>query len=371
MALFQDWSVAMFTEALSEMYLNPPADGMDATCACKLFVVGSEVRRKECLGTLRGEVRAIQSKQVVSLVGSAAHKALKKGFRGAGSIPADDFRLQAHTTTPNFIFEYCVGRLGKRLAVLYRIAIDDSADRERKKVIISGCLIGDSEAWRIVSRRWKACLADYGIAYFRSSECAALRGEFFRLNSLAKYPKPTGREAANKIRDELDGIIKDSSLVGIGSIMPVSVFEKLIANPRYSPIIGKDPYDLAVQTLWDECTKAMKELGKNNLATFAHDDGTITTIFELCLETTKKKNPKSAKKLVDFIPLDDKAHPSIQAADVAASVTQNLAIQWVDSPSNATLQRLKGRMYKAVVWTEQWSIGLMEAILAYQAKVAK
>lgn len=75
--------------------------------------------------------------------------------------------------------------------------------------------------------------------------------------------------------------------------------------------------------------------------------------------------------MADFVPLDDKKHPTIQAADVAASVTKRLAIQWADSPDTATLQRLRATMHKVVVATEDWTREALDNIIEFRAKRGK
>ena len=260
---------------------------------------------------------------------------------------------------------------GRELAVLWRASIDDSADRDRKKVVISACLIGDCEQWRSLVRPWKAKLAENQLAYFKSSECIALSEQFRRFRSELNYPKPKGREAADKIRDALDQIIKNSEVVGIGVIVPVAAFEKVRAEAQYAAILSADPYEWAVQILWDQCTKAMEELRKNNLVTFAHDDGDNYDRLRRLFRDYKAKNPISAKRMADFVPLDDKKHPTIQAADVAASSTQRLAIQYVDDPSSATLQRLQATMHKVVVATEDWTREAMDYVIRFRSKRGK
>jgi hypothetical protein len=259
---------------------------------------------------------------------------------------------------------------GKELAVLWRAYIDDSADRTREKVVISACLIGDCDQWRSLVRPWKVKLAENQIDYFKSSECMALSEQFRRFRSELSYPKPTGREAADKIRHELDQIIKNSEVKGIGVVVPVTVFNKIYAEPQYAAIISSDPYKWAVQILWDQCAKAMEELGRNHLVTFAHDDGDNYDSLRRLFRDYKAKNPKSAHRLADFVPLDDKKHPTIQAADVAASVTQRLAVQWVDNPNTAMLQRLRTNMYKIVVATEDWTRTALDHNIPKSDKVA-
>jgi len=112
----------------------------------------------------------------------------------------------------------------------------------------------------------------------------------------------------------------------------------------------------------------MEELGRNNIVTFAHDDGDDYDLLRRLFRDYKARNPKSARRMADFVPLDDKNHPTIQAADVAASATQRLAIQWVDNPETATLQRLRATMYKIVVATEDWTREALDNVIQFRAK---
>ncbi len=120
--------------------------------------------------------------------------------------------------------------------MLWQASIDDSADRNREKVIISACLVGDCERWRDLVRPWKVKLATNNLNYFKSSECGALSGEFLQFRSEQKYPKPLGREAADKIRDDLDQIIKNSDVRGIGVIVPVPVSTRFMPNHGMQPL---------------------------------------------------------------------------------------------------------------------------------------
>jgi hypothetical protein len=60
----------------------------------------------------------------------------------------------------------------------------------------------------------------------------------------------------------------------------------------------------------------------------------------------KHRNPRYAKVMLDFVPLDDKVHVPIEAADVAASVTCKSALNSLDDPSQSNLKRLPEHMYK-------------------------
>ena len=185
--------------------------------------------------------------------------------------------------------------------MLWRASIDDSADKNREKVIISALLLGDSEQWRTLVRPLKVLLAENGMEYFKSSECGRLDGQFRQFRNELKYPKPKGREAADGIRDELDQIIKRSEVVGLGVIVPVAVFNTVYAEPQYAAILSShDPYKWAIQILWGECVKGMRELGRNHIVTFAHDDGENYDRLRRLFIDYKAKNPNLAQRMADL-----------------------------------------------------------------------
>jgi hypothetical protein len=64
----------------------------------------------------------------------------------------------------------------------------------------------------------------------------------------------------------------------------------------------------------------------------------------------------------DFVPLDDKLNPSIQAADVIADVTHTVAStieQWEPVPK-VEFERLRKRMYTIAVWDENFAKAVLE-----------
>jgi hypothetical protein len=241
------------------------------------------------------------------------------------------------------------------LAVLYHGMIDDSADRDRQKVVISGALIGDRNQWESLRVSWRKRLSLDDIAYFKSSECKNLRGEFFKYRSETNYPLPEGRQTADRMRNDLDAIIRECKLVGVACIIPMPLWRKLQADSLYAPLVAKDPYHWAVQTVWTLSAHTMKALGRGNIVTFAHDDCDHFHILHALYKGYKERNRKDARVMAEFIPLDDKTNPPIQAADVATSVTQELAMEWVDNPTTATLKRLRDSMYKIAHWDEDFA----------------
>jgi hypothetical protein len=124
-------------------------------------------------------------------------------------------------------------------------------------------------------------------------------------------------------------------------------------DPTTFGAIPEVPYRLAFQQVLAECGKAMQLLGRGNVVTFGHDNTDDFHVLHALFKEFKKLNPRYASILADFIPLDDKSHPPVQAADVAAWVTFQRANDYVSNPSPEATKRLFGVcMYKIVNWLD-------------------
>jgi len=154
------------------------------------------------------------------------------------------------------------------------------------------------------------------------------------------------RRRANKVQDDLDNIIKTSTVSCLGVTLSVPCHQMMLADPATFGEVPSVPYRLAFQQLLAECAKAMMWLGRDRIITFGHDDGDDFSALHALYKEFKKRNPRYAKVMLDFVPLDDKVHVPIQAADVAASVTCKSALNSLDDPSESNLKRLRERMYK-------------------------
>jgi hypothetical protein len=92
-----------------------------------------------------------------------------------------------------------------------------------------------------------------------------------------------------------------------------------------------------------------------NVISFAHDDGENFHILYKLFLAYKQSNPNDAKVLRDFVSLDDKLHPRVQAADVLADITFRFAEEWAINPTPDNLKRLRKTMYKIGIWDESYA----------------
>lgn len=249
---------------------------------------------------------------------------------------------------------------GGILAMVYQAFIDDSKDRHAEKVVVSGIFIGDKDKWSFLRSEWKKVLQPHGMKYFKAAEYYGLRDEFAQFQSKSKYPPPAGREAAKKIFDDLEDVIRRAKITSLGVVIPISDYSEVMAMPEAQGKIPSLPYDLALNSGFFETIKDIKKISGRHMVSFVHDDdGRFAHFRELYLKF-RKKNPKTAKMIGGFIPLDDKKHPPLQAADLAANVTCNYAKQWLDDKSEASLQRLIGSMYKIGVWEKDYILSVLQ-----------
>src|SRR5882672_128172 len=227
------------------------------------------------------------------------------------------------------------------LGMVYDAFIDDSRDRLAEKVVVSGIFIGDKDRWSFLRSEWNKILKPHGMQYFKSSEFYGLRGEFQQFQSKSKYPPPKGREAAKRIFDDLEEVIEKASLTSLGVVIPVQEYSQVLALPEAKAKLPSNPYYAALNAGFFETIKAINTLGGKHMVSFVHDDDDNFEQYRNLYREFRTKNPKTAKQMGGFVPLDDKKHPPLQAADLAANVTCNFAKQWLEDRNEASLQRLR------------------------------
>jgi len=195
------------------------------------------------------------------------------------------------------------------LCMIYTCFLDDSKDRDQEKVAVSAGFVADKENWGRLRAIWKGVLNRRGLAYFKSSEYYSLSGEFARFRTGA-YPRPTGREAAQEIRAELQAKLGEcENIFGIGIMVVLEDFNKVLSRPESDGVIPPNPYHIAFNSVMHQTANLVRSWPGRNKVAFVHDDGSDFDSLRASYQYFKEKNPKSAKMLAGFMPLDDKDHP--------------------------------------------------------------
>ena len=145
-------------------------------------------------------------------------------------------------------------------------------------------------------------------------------------------------------------------------VIPVQDYKEVMAMPEAKGKLPSVPYDLALNSCFFETVKAINEHPGRHVVTFSHDDDDRFPRYRDIYREFRRRNPKTAKQIGGFIALDDKEHPPLQAADLAANVTCNLAKQWLDEGrSKPALRQLSGSMLMVGVWEKEYIIDVLRA----------
>jgi hypothetical protein len=178
------------------------------------------------------------------------------------------------------------------LAVVYDAFIDDSKDRHAQQIVVSGIFVGDKKRWGFLRTKWTKRLAEEGMKYFKCAEYYGLRGEFRKFRSESKYPAPTGREAAKRVFDDLEDIIKQANLLSLGVVIPVKDYNEAAAVPEARGRIPQNPYSLALNSGFFETIKAINQNKGKHVVAFVHDDDERFLQYRSLYHEFKKKNPR-------------------------------------------------------------------------------
>lgn len=261
----------------------------------------------------------------------------------------------------DLVFPEDMGVCG-HLAMIFYGYLDDSKDRLQEKVIVSGSFIGTKDTWADFRIAWNKKLKEHDIGYYKTSEWRGLRGQFGRFSSEKNYPKPSGRKAADDIRDQLEKIVDSSGIGGIGIVISVPVFKEVLSMPEFKEKMERmTPYQLVLQMLFLKSVEQIKTVPGNHMVAFVHDEGDDCPFLTATYKEFKKKNPRTARYMAGFSCLDDKLHPPLQCADMVANTVNHYAQEWQVNPTEASLKRLRESILQVNVWSKDFLIKVLKS----------
>lgn len=243
--------------------------------------------------------------------------------------------------------------------MVFQCFLDDSKDQLRDKVFVSAGFFGRREDWRRLRLSWRKCLVANGIKYFKTSEYKMLEGQFAKFKTAA-YPPPTGRTKATAIRDALLEIPRSfRGIKGVGIVIPVQDYEKVCARREANDFFPADPYRRALEGVFDLMARSLKTLPGKHTVVYVHDNGCDFNRLRSYYEDYRALNPKHARVMGGFQPMNDKHHPPLQMADAIANYMQGIGLEWIkkrqtvirDSPFN---------VHHIGVWTEHFMLSILK-----------
>jgi hypothetical protein len=211
--------------------------------------------------------------------------------------------------------------------------LDESSDATQQQVFCVAASLAVDVNWVQIEKHWTARLAKDGVAYFRATSCKSVTGPFLHLRqdhgSLA-----AARLVAQKIRVDLEDILLSFPWAGfmLGVILP-DYKEILKLFPEARGFFTEDPTEHAYSQVIYEVTRTVRRKAKTHGAAFVIDhalyaDDKIINAYE----AMRTNHPTVALTAKSILPLDDKYSPRLQVADLLASVTKDMFLDWQSRP---------------------------------------
>lgn len=238
--------------------------------------------------------------------------------------------------------------------MVYECFLDDSKDQTQSRAYVCAGFIGDRSNWSALKFLWRQCLIQNRIRYFKSNEWKQLTGEFARFKT-SDYPPPEGRNAANKIREQLLAAAKCvRGIVAFGVMIPVEVYIKVGQRPQAEFFGSANPYRRALEGVFNRAMQEIEASTGNHEVVFIHDNGPDWNDLEAYYNEYKELNPRHAQRMKGFIPSDDKDRPELQLADAFANEALYLSKEWLKGGGSPVQpKRELFNMWQLEVWNEQ------------------
>ena len=239
--------------------------------------------------------------------------------------------------------------------------LDDSKYQNQTRLVVSAGFFGTQDQWGGLRTQWKRQIEQDGLSYFKTSEWKSLSGEFARFKT-ADYPPPTGRDAANAIRERLHQVVKRfPRILGIGISIPVVDYERVYSRPQADEVFNENPYVAALQGVFRKMVEIMQRLPGRNMVAFVHDEGLDFPLLHDVYRELRKLNPVYAKYMGDFQPLDDKRHPPLQMADMVANLALGVGLEWLDTRrAPEKLKAMEENMFYLGTWDEHFMLSVLK-----------
>jgi hypothetical protein len=194
------------------------------------------------------------------------------------------------------------------IAIIYKVFIDDSADREQKKYVIAGALVGSKDSWHNFGKRWKKALSKRpAIGHFHTKEWDRLSGEFEQFTDRSKWPQSIRRDVADAKRDTLVKVVESASIVAIGIGILIPDYKKIRdEHPEAGGYYPEDAFECALQEIFLQAVNAIRKRDTNPRIAFISDLCVKSPRYTEVFSGWKKRNPDSAKYVLGIAHLDDK-----------------------------------------------------------------
>jgi hypothetical protein len=236
------------------------------------------------------------------------------------------------------IADIVFGRYSDRgfLAMIYTTVLhcpmDESADEKMREVLVVTAVIGRAENWRLFDNAWYAAFGGE-IRYFHSKEFTALDGEFMKFRNKEKYPAPAGRQVAQSIVSRLEDVLLSQKLGRMAIAISMADYTDAIGSePEAKMLFSKSSYTEIYSALMVDVARQVESDGPECAVAYVYDDspeGSITfeRVYD-AFQAARLNHPEVGERMRSLVPLSDKVHAPLQAADLLAHVMKDAFLAW-------------------------------------------
>lgn len=228
-------------------------------------------------------------------------------------------------------------------------ALDESADRDRKHVFVVAGYLARQRNWIEIERRWTLRLEQESdpqpMKYFSRSECSFLSGEFSRFRDEKKYPKPKGRLAAERIKADLLGILKDAHAAGFALGTPLRDYAAIRKSSAARRVLDADPYVQSYATVMIFIASQLEEeMPSREVVAFLCDGHDKSTNVQSIYDKLISHNPICGRWMGSLTYADNESSPALQAADLLAGECKDFLVEYTNSDRSKLRDAFKSRV---------------------------
>ena len=216
---------------------------------------------------------------------------------------------------------------------LFYSYLDESADEKQEKAFCIGAFIVHEGARKAIQDAWVKQLETDEIAYFRASDCKTVKGAFWHLRKKCGSLH-LAREAAIKIRENLEAVLLPVSTLWIGSGLSVDMLDHVAARsaiPESALFYANDPTVAAYSQTIYTVTRLVRKNASGHGVSFVFDESSSSAKIMAAYEAVKAYHPVIAKSMGTIAPANDKVTPPLQMADLIASVVRESFLKYKET----------------------------------------
>jgi hypothetical protein len=236
--------------------------------------------------------------------------------------------------------------------------LDESSDQKQEHVFCVAAFLAQKQYWQEIQGRWMDRLAQDGVKYFSAKDCNSVHGPFEHLHKLHGLEK--AKQITSALRNDLANILIGSHWHGFGFGVLIPDYKDVLAEfPIANRFYAADPTEHIYSQAMYEVTRATRRKAKGWGVAFVIDQSDYDEYVIAAYKAMKVNQPAMAESAKTILPRDDKETPPLQMADLLASVTKDMFLDWVTNHPNQKTAPIPKRWFDNFEKIGKWDRAFM------------